>query len=35
MFPPLEVVEVVMEPAAAVVRVAKEPKDVVKLISAP
>ena len=35
MFPPLEAAEVVMEPAAAVVRVAKEPKDVVKLISAP
>jgi hypothetical protein len=32
MFPPLTAVEVVTEPAATVVRVAKEPADVVKLI---
>jgi hypothetical protein len=36
MFPPLTAVEVVMDPAATVAaRVAKEPTDVVKLISAP
>jgi hypothetical protein len=35
MFPPLEAEVVVMELAATVVRVAKEPTDVVKLISAP
>jgi hypothetical protein len=35
MFPPLTAVEVVMDPAATVVRVAKEPVDVVKVISAP
>jgi hypothetical protein len=35
MFPPLEAEVVVMDPAATVVRVAKEPVDVVKVISAP
>jgi hypothetical protein len=35
MFPPLEAEVVVMELAATVVRVAKEPTDVVKVISAP
>jgi hypothetical protein len=35
MFPPLTAVEVVTEPAATVVRVAKEPADVVKLICVP
>ena len=35
MFPPLEAEVVVMELAALVVRVAKEPTDVVKVISAP
>jgi hypothetical protein len=36
MFPPLTAVEVVMEPAATVAaRVAKDPTDVVKLISVP
>jgi hypothetical protein len=35
MFPPLTAVEVVIGHAAVVVRVAKEPADVVKLISAP
>jgi hypothetical protein len=35
MFPPLEAEVLVMDPAGTVVRVAKEPTDVVKVISAP